>query len=75
MYRYEVGFQDTDECKGWIDSHCQRMAEAFKIVEKLIRDNPGSTIYIFDKMAHKNRVNLWTFKKGEIKSRIERRHK
>jgi hypothetical protein len=36
----------------------------------LIQDRKN---YNFDKMAHKNRVNLWTFKKGEMKSRIERR--
>ena len=71
--RYEVGFEDTDECKGWIDSHCQTKREAFKVAEKLIRDNPNAEIYIYDRMAHRDKVNLWTFVKGEMKSRIERR--
>jgi hypothetical protein len=71
--RYEIGFESDGKVKGWIDCHTNTKLEAFKLARKLVSDNPKSKIYVFDKLAHRNRVNLWTFVNGEIKSRIERR--
>lgn len=61
QYRYEVGY-DALEAVGDVSAR----AEAIKLAEKITKEDPLEVTYIFDRMAHKGKPNLWHLVNGNL---------
>ncbi len=62
--RYEIGYQGHEAY-----DNASTFADARKLAHALAKRDPSETIYIYDRMAHKDKAELWYVIDGDLRVR------
>lgn len=63
--RYEVGYNNAGECIEFFPSQRQAFDKAYEL-DSFLEDHAAEVVYIFDRMAHVGKPQLWFVEDGNI---------
>lgn len=62
-YRYEVGYEGLEAC-----DNVSTIREACGLAVHVAKQDPKETVYVYDRMAHLGKPELWHLVDGKLKA-------